>query len=261
MQTSQFMIYFFLYSFLGWSIETIYCSLEERHFVYRGFLYGPVCPIYGFGALSILAFLLPFENHPFRIFFMGVFLTTVWEYLVSFLLEKIFHKAWWDYSDKPLNIKGRVCLGSSLAWGMLSLALVYEIHPFLVPLIERIPLHISWVISGGCLALLFTDACFSVKKVIHLNDAFKKWEELTAKTEETVAALRESYSQARTDTVSRLEQELKNLRDKQRLRAQELSRDARRFFQAFPSFRNTEKNSRTFKEQIKMYLDERKKTK
>lgn len=98
-------ISFFIYSFLGWICEIIYCSILDKKFQNRGFLYGPYCPIYGFGAMIILKVLIPFSAHPIFLFVMGMFVCSVLEYVTSYVMEKAFHLRWWDYSKHKFNIQ------------------------------------------------------------------------------------------------------------------------------------------------------------
>lgn len=131
--------YLVLYSFLGWICESTYVSIPKGHFVNRGFFYGPYIPIYGFGSLIALYPLLPFQNNPLIIFFLGSLLCSVMEYITSWVMEKLFHMRWWDYSYRKYNINGRVCLLNSTLFGLMLLALVYIVHPFAKHLVTSIP--------------------------------------------------------------------------------------------------------------------------
>lgn len=125
--------YFIIYSMIGWVCETTYVSIGKRHFVNRGFFYGPYIPIYGLGSLIALYPLggnMPSVTpNPFVIFFVGALLCTILEYFTSWLMEKLFHMRWWDYSHKKFNIHGRVCLLNSTLFGIMLLVLVYIVHP------------------------------------------------------------------------------------------------------------------------------------
>ena len=126
--------FFIIYSFLGWLCEDIYVGIGKRKLVNRGFLYGPYCPIYGFGALLVLNFLWPVKNNPILVFLGGILLTSILEYITSWIMEKLFHERWWDYSNYPFNIHGRVCLKNSLLFGLLALFITYGIHPYIIRL-------------------------------------------------------------------------------------------------------------------------------
>ncbi len=141
------------YSVLGWAYETVLCSCTERRFVYRGFLNGPYCPIYGCGALLDLAILGRIEN-PVLLFLAGAVLTCTLEYFTGLAMEKMFHARWWDYSDMKFNIQGRVCLLGAFAFGSLSVLLIKYMQPFLKGLTDAAP-PLFLMILGICLALVF----------------------------------------------------------------------------------------------------------
>lgn len=132
----KIVLLFFIYSFIGWLWETVYCSLKAGKFVYRGFLLGPYCPIYGFGILGVLYFLEPLKQNIVILYLLSTILVTILEYITSYGLEKLFHASWWDYKDVPLNINGRVALPVSLFWGIGCVLIVRVIHPK-VMLFER----------------------------------------------------------------------------------------------------------------------------
>jgi uncharacterized membrane protein len=104
-------------------------------------MYGPYCPIYGFGAVIVVIFLSPIYNNPVLVFLLGMILTTLLEYVTSFFMEKIFNAKWWDYSHLPLNINGRVCLVNSILFGIMGLFLTYMIHPYISNLVSKIPIE------------------------------------------------------------------------------------------------------------------------
>ena len=155
-------LWFMIYSFFGWVYETIYCSIVERKFVYRGFLNGPYCPIYGFGALLDIFALGRIEN-PAALFLAGAVLTCSLEYFTGWLLETLFHAKWWDYTDMKFNIKGRVCLLGALAFGAFSVVLIKFIHPFLVWLLSDAPQLFISLLSSFLLIVLATDIFITVK--------------------------------------------------------------------------------------------------
>ena len=113
-----YLLLFFIYSIGGWLMEVIGKLIEKRKFVNRGFLIGPYCPIYGHGAILITILLQKYIDDPIALFIMGVVVCSILEYLTSYFMEKIFHARWWDYSDKPFNFHGYICLEFSLIWGL-----------------------------------------------------------------------------------------------------------------------------------------------
>ncbi len=163
-------LYFFLYSCFGWLFESAYCSLEAMTFINRGFLNGPVCPIYGVGALLMFIFLIPIQkkiSNPLvalpTIFMSGAVLATVIEYITSIAMEWLFDARWWDYSSFRYNIDGRVCLFVSLVWGGFALLFVYIIQPQFEKIVavlhrrQRLP----QIVLAVCCVLLAVDLVLS----------------------------------------------------------------------------------------------------
>ena len=126
-------ILFFVYSAIGWTIETIYCSAGNKKFINRGFLYGPLCPIYGAGALLLEVFVIPlrepFEKRWWLVILVGVILANTLEYITSYVMEKLFNARWWDYSENSLNLHGRICFKHSCYWALFTIIYVYLISP------------------------------------------------------------------------------------------------------------------------------------
>lgn len=133
--------WFFVYSFLGWVWESCYVSVKEKRWVNRGFVTGPLCTIYGCGALSVYLLLLPYKGNFFSLYLGGFFVATLLEYITAWLMEKIFHASWWDYSKQPLNIKGRICLGASLGWGFFTIILFYVFQPIVEKIVDSYPVR------------------------------------------------------------------------------------------------------------------------
>ena len=124
----QWLLVFFLYCVLGWCFESTVVSVKQRHFVNRGFLRGPMLPIYGFGAVILLHVSLPLYDKPVALFLASMVAATVFEYIVGVIMEKLFKVKYWDYSTHRFQFQGRICLQSSLCWGFLGLILVRCIH-------------------------------------------------------------------------------------------------------------------------------------
>ena len=122
-------LYFLWYSLLGWCMETTFCSISERRFVFRGFLKGPSCPIYGFGVMVMVLWLQQFTQNFFLFYLIATVTMSAWEYFVGWLLEVTTHMKYWDYSHRRFNLKGRICLGNSLYWGIAAYATIFWIHP------------------------------------------------------------------------------------------------------------------------------------
>ena len=152
----QWLLIFFVYSVLGWVWESCYVSVKSKRWVNRGFLHGPWLPIYGSGAVVVLLVTLPAQGRPALIFLLGMIGATVLEYVTGESMEKLFHMRYWDYSDKPLNVNGHICLGVSIGWGVFSLVLLYVLHPPVEDLVLWLPVPVAQVLAL-CLTATFAE--------------------------------------------------------------------------------------------------------
>lgn len=169
----QIVMFFLIYCFFGWIWETFYVSVRKRKFVNRGFLHGPLIPIYGFGAMAILFATLPVKDNLFLVFLCGMLGASVLELVTGTVMEAIFHVRYWDYTNIPTNIKGYVSLPTSVVWGVFSIIMIKFIHS---P-IERFVLGISQTGTEVCTVLLvmFTsmDFAVSVREALDLKEILK----------------------------------------------------------------------------------------
>lgn len=216
-------LYFILYSFLGWVMETCYCSIAERRLVPRGFLYGPICPIYGGGVTLMILFFTPLKQNLILFYATAVVVMTSWEYFVGWFLEATTHVKYWDYSNFRFNLKGRVCLWVALTWGVLSYLVIFFIHPPIQALCEDLPVWLEFMLCGAFLALLAVDATATIRNLVlvalqvesvtqlgqelQLQVALGK-AELGDRLEDGAAALRQRYS----EQVAQLEQVTRRFR-------------------------------------------------
>lgn len=168
------LFYFIIYAFLGWCTEVVYAAITTGEFVNRGFLNGPVCPIYGFGIAAIVAFLTPVSNNPALLFAGSTIITSVIELITGWILEKAFHTRWWDYSDVPFNIGGYICLKFSLAWGLACVLIMDIIHPVIHDLILKIDFETGKIILSVAFAAIAVDCVATVQSVLKLNRQLKK---------------------------------------------------------------------------------------
>ena len=165
----QFLWIFFVYAFLGWCTEVRYAALRTGKFVNRGFLNGPVCPIYGCGVVVVLAGLEPLKGNFVLLFLGSVVLTSALEWATGFVLEKLFRQRWWDYSDKPFNLGGYICLEFSIMWGFACLFVVDILHPSIEFFIRLIPHTLGWVLLGLFSAAMAVDLAATVRTIAKLN--------------------------------------------------------------------------------------------
>ena len=159
---------FLIYAFLGWICEVSFAALELGKFVNRGFLNGPVCPIYGVGMLAVVSVLWPIRKNALLLIFGAAVLTTAIEFITGFFLEKVFHTKWWDYSDMPFNIKGYICLKFTVLWGLAAALVVGAVHPFLYLMIRKTPFQVGIVFMVLFFLVFAVDLLITVAALIKL---------------------------------------------------------------------------------------------
>lgn len=208
----SYYLYFLSYSFLGWCMETTRFSFREKRFVNRGFLNGPLCPIYGTGMVIIIYFLEPYHNNIIILFFLGMIISTLLEYITGYLLKRIFKLRWWDYSNIKYNLNGYICLKNSLAWGVLCIIMLHFIQPRIEKLISYYNndyLH-SFVILT--LVILIIDIGFTLYHLINLKvlisdiDKVKGIAELKMKESESLTRLHYKLKNDEIDFVTYIDE-------------------------------------------------------
>ena len=166
--------WFIVYSFMGWIWESCYVSAKSKKWVNRGFVSGPFVTIYGVGAVTVYVILRPVAGNILELYFAGVAVATILEYVTGVLMEAIFHTNWWDYSGKKFNFQGKICLGSSVAWGFFTLILFYIFQPFVGNLVEMVPRKTGIVLVYIWLAGYTVDFAFSAAAAFDLRNKMKK---------------------------------------------------------------------------------------
>lgn len=164
---------FFLYSILGWIVETTYVTIIDKKFINRGFLIGPYLPIYGSSSIIMIFYLNQYKNNPLTVFLLAMFVCTFLEYITSYIMEKIFKARWWNYTNQKFNINGRVCLKNSLLFGILSLFLIYLINPLLIELINNMNTKWLLIITIICFIIFITDIIISFNVILKLKHNFE----------------------------------------------------------------------------------------
>ena len=224
--------YFVIYSFLGWILESIVRTICERKIINTGFLIGPFCPIYGFGAIIMILFLNGFKNNIFLLFFISIILLTSWEYIVGVLLETLFHTKYWNYSDHKFNYKGRICLTNSIAWGVLGVLFINYIHPFMIQILGYVDFIYIAIIATIIAVILLIDAIISVIKVKNIKSTLEKIEEINEQIKQKLAELKDKEKISANDNLQNLINKLKTRRDRT---MKHLYRRAYRLKKAFPA--------------------------
>ena len=215
-------LYFIFYSFLGWVMETCYCSICEHRLVPRGFLYGPICPIYGTGVLLMILFFTPLKRNLVLFYVVAVVVMSSWEYFVAWLLETTTHVKYWDYSQFRFNLKGRICLWVALVWGVLSYLVIFYIHPPIEALFQDIPPWLKYALTGVLSVVLITDAVLTIH---HLALVSKLVAGVTTLGEE----LQVQLSLGKAELSDKLEPKAEAARQRYYAEVAKLERSSRRF--------------------------------
>lgn len=161
--------YFIIYAFFGWCLEVVYQAVEHGKFINRGFLNGPYCPIYGFGVMIVAASLEPLKNDIVILYVGSVVLTSALELVTGFLLEKIFHEHWWDYSEEKFNLGGYICLKFSLLWGVACLVVVRLIFPMTESFVAHIPHTLGVILICVIMAGFVSDLVITVLAIVNIK--------------------------------------------------------------------------------------------
>lgn len=165
-------IYFLLfisYAFLGWCMEVTCKLIQYKKFINRGFLIGPYCPIYGWGALTITILLKRYMEDPLVLFVMSTLICSIIEYLTSYFMEKKYHARWWDYSNKKFNINGRICLETLVPFGILGVAIMYGTNPILFKLYNQIPQLVMNILTSILFIGFIVDNIISSNIISSIN--------------------------------------------------------------------------------------------
>ena len=206
---SQWVLFFLFYCLCGWCIETTFVSTRRHHFVNRGFLRGPVIPLYGSGAIAILYVALPMQRYPVAVFFLGGLAATVLEYVTGALMESTLKVRYWDYTENKFNLNGYICLGTSIAWCCLSDILVYVIHRPIESVVLRISSGWTTVLAFVLTCLFVADLTISLRAAINLRQLLEQLHERSEWALEEARALQqrlelagEQYRDAIADRVA-----------------------------------------------------------
>lgn len=178
---TNYLWFFIIYAFLGWWIEVAFHAVTKGKFVNRGFLNGPVCPIYGFGMIILLYFLSPLTDNFILLFVGSVILTSALEFVTGFILEKVFNDKWWDYADRPFNIKGYICLSFSIMWGLAAVFVINIVHPPISNFISFFDNKIGSILLILLTAYFIADFIVTILGILNINKRFRLLEEMAAR--------------------------------------------------------------------------------
>ena len=185
-EIENYIVLFFIYSFLGWLMETVGDTIRKKRFVNRGFLIGPYCPIYGAGVLLITLLLRKYKEDIFITFFMSLLICGTLEYMTSYVMEKIFKARWWDYSERRFNINGRICLETLIPFGIAGMFIIYIANPFFLKYINLLPDIAVHIFSVVFLTLYIIDMIVSLKIILNLKQMSRELKDNTIEISDKV---------------------------------------------------------------------------
>lgn len=241
----QFILYIIIYSFFGWILESVLKTIYQKKFVNSGFLNGPICPIYGFGAIIMELCLSSLRDKPIILFITAFLLLSLWEYIVGYLIEKIFKTKYWDYSNLRFNIQGRVCLKNSIYWGLLGLIFVKWVHPFIESIVKLIPINTLFYIDIIIGVVILIDTIITIIQITNIDVAIQKLNDLSENIKSKVEELKGLKDKAKTKTeefeksnIENVEKLIKDLKATQAKLKIKIYKQANRLKKAFPTMKS-----------------------
>ena len=233
-------LWLMIYSIIGWVYESTICSIGQRKLINRGFLNGPYCPIYGTGAVLVLLVLGRIQN-PVLLFFAGAVLTCSLEYLTSWLMEKLFHARWWDYSHYRFNIQGRICLLGAIVFGFGGVLIIDVVQPQVERLTAMIPLLAVHVICAVAAIVVIIDTIVTVVGIVGLSERLAKFSEAVQDRAEKAGDSwqwgKEEFREKMHDLSESSQERVANMRQ---LVSSALNWQQRRMIRSFPRMRSTD---------------------
>lgn len=209
--------YFMIYSMVGWMVEVAFHAVTVGKVINRGFLNGPVCPVYGSGVLMVLSVLNILgtafgvetdleKASPLLLFVVGLIFATLIELIAGFLLDKLFHARWWDYRDRKFNLNGYICLGFSIVWGLAIAFVLRVIQPFFDHLIDLIPVFLGWIVLIFVYIMFITDIVITVMTILKLNKQLEHMQKMEAAMLRVSDGMSEVIATNTMKTMDRLEE-------------------------------------------------------
>lgn len=235
--------YFIIYSVGGWFVESIYKSICEKRIVNSGFMYGPYCPIYGFGTLIMILILQNLKGSITLLFVVSFVILTLWEYFVGIYLEKVYHAKYWDYSDHKINFKGRICLTNSVYWGILGVVFTLFIHPLVSHNSLTIPVNVVFYIDLIVGSIMIIDFIVSSIKTHTISKKIQKIKVLSEKIKEKLSKPKTSKQNNKKNDLPEAELAVNELQIQHNRLKIALYRQLTRMKKAFPTMQSDTTNS------------------
>ena len=210
---SQWILFFFLYSFLGWVWESCYVSVRKHRWVNRGFMHGPMLPLYGSGAMVVLIATIPVRDNLWMVFIMGMIGATTLEYITGVTMERMFHVRYWDYRNMKFNVKGYICPVATLCWGGFSILMVKVIHVPIEDLVLKIPITVTDILAFALVVVAAVDFTQSFNEamdmkniLVQLEASKEQIQKMQEKLKQTSEEMQEKLKQSSEEMQERLKQ-------------------------------------------------------
>ena len=255
----EWLSFFYFYCIFGWCFESTYVSVKDRHLTNRGFLRGPWLPLYGSGAILVLWLTLPFQETPALVYVVGAIGATVLEYVTGEAMVRLFKVRYWDYSSQKFQYRGHICLSSTIAWGFLSLLMVYAVHKPVEQFIFWMHEEVVSVLTFGITVFIVYDFSNAFRKAMDLRELLIQAELLCGELEKRAAEKRrlleatvtfakaaveerleeqkERAEQSKEQILQKLEEEISQLQERQEQLREKMIRKADRLLAGNPGFR------------------------
>lgn len=227
--------FFFIYSFLGWISEVGYAYHNRKIFVNRGFLFGPLCPIYGSSLVLVIVLTNEIKSNLLLLFIFATIITSALEYFTGVILENLFKLKWWDYTDDPFNLHGYICLHFSIMWGVVTTVIIKIIHPVINSLVLAIPTFITIPLFYVLVFLVLLDFCFTLKSLIQLKPIIVELSKITSELKNRYISILSITKEKTLDKVDLSEISIKDLLSKYNNYYNGLSFNHKRLLKAFPT--------------------------
>jgi uncharacterized membrane protein len=231
---------FIIYAFLGWVLEVMYHIYTDKKFINRGFLFGPICPIYGVSAVFFIAFLTPLKSSSILIFLGGVFVASAVEFVTGYVMEMLFKAKWWDYSDERFNIKGYICLKFSIIWGVIALVFMKVIDPQISKLTYWIISQFGEVLYNILLIVLIVDIVHTINSLIAFKQLYIELQEILVETRNNMDKLKETFE---AETRASIEERINYLGDLKERISKRISMRQKYLLRAYPRLQSKRFNS------------------
>lgn len=248
----QWILFFFIYCFFGWCFETALVSIEEKHFVNRGFLRSPFLPIYGFGSLVMILAGQPFKDDPVSMFICGALSATLLEYITGWLMELLFKTRYWDYSDSRYNLSGRICVEATFLWGFMTLLVNYKVHNHLVNPITGLDNPVIIIIDTILIIIFAADLIASAKSAIDVNHLLKRLTEIREELSQLNSKLREAAENSEKRHMESISHKIQQLQKERNSASDHLNFLKKDLINAHPRARSTKFNNALTELKIKI---------